>query len=70
MKEEYKACFVSVTYKASFELLFHALFVTFMSWLFYMKEEYKVRFVSVSYQASFELLFHALFVTFMSWLFY
>ncbi|MCP4110408.1 MAG: hypothetical protein GY749_33630 [Desulfobacteraceae bacterium] len=23
MKEEFKACFVSVTYKAGFELLFH-----------------------------------------------
>ncbi len=34
MKEEFKARFVSVTYKASFELLFHASFVTFMSWLF------------------------------------
>ncbi|MCP4347894.1 MAG: hypothetical protein GY795_20520 [Desulfobacterales bacterium] len=28
IKEEFKACFVSVTYKASFELLFHASIVT------------------------------------------
>ncbi|MCP4111385.1 MAG: hypothetical protein GY749_38620 [Desulfobacteraceae bacterium] len=34
MKEEFKACFVSVTYKASFELLFHASTVTAGSWKF------------------------------------
>ncbi|MCP4110458.1 MAG: hypothetical protein GY749_33880 [Desulfobacteraceae bacterium] len=34
MKEEFKACFVSVAYKASFELLFHASTVTVRSWKF------------------------------------
>ncbi|MCP4112458.1 MAG: hypothetical protein GY749_44185 [Desulfobacteraceae bacterium] len=34
MKEEFKACFVSVAYKASFELLFHASIVTARSWSF------------------------------------
>ncbi|MCP4104560.1 MAG: hypothetical protein GY749_03330 [Desulfobacteraceae bacterium] len=31
MKEEFKARFVSVTYKASFELLFHASIVNHIS---------------------------------------
>ncbi|MCP4108737.1 MAG: hypothetical protein GY749_24850 [Desulfobacteraceae bacterium] len=34
MKEEFKACFVSNTHKASFELLFNASIVTVGSWLF------------------------------------
>ncbi|MCP4109824.1 MAG: methyl-accepting chemotaxis protein, partial [Desulfobacteraceae bacterium] len=47
MKEEFKACFVSVTYKASFELLFHASTVTVLSWPFIgkgteMKEKRKL----------------------------
>ncbi|MCP4111626.1 MAG: hypothetical protein GY749_39915 [Desulfobacteraceae bacterium] len=34
MKEEFKACFVSNTDKAGFELLFHASIVTVRSWPF------------------------------------
>ncbi|MCP4108411.1 MAG: hypothetical protein GY749_23185 [Desulfobacteraceae bacterium] len=34
MKEEIKACFVSNTHKAGFELRFHASIVTVGSWKF------------------------------------
>ncbi|MCP4111959.1 MAG: hypothetical protein GY749_41600 [Desulfobacteraceae bacterium] len=42
MKEEFKARFVSVTYKASFELLFHASFVTESSWPFIIESESRI----------------------------
>ncbi len=62
MKEEFKACFVSNTHKASFELLFHASVVTARSWPFV----WKCRKPSFLKKPGF-FCFHASFVTFMSW---